>query len=1385
MDGARDLGDSGVIADNRDEQLEALYKSLVRPLPTSSPIFLPTEKIPLEEKVRGMRHVTRIYAKDLDSTYRPRLRALRDACSARQRCFVIGNGPSLNRTDLTKLAGEVTFAVNGFFLKAPELGWTPTFYVVEDHLVAEDRKAQIDAFKGPIKLFPAYLGYCFDASPDTIFYNHLPRKSYPRGFDFSTDAAKATYTGCTVTFSCLQLAYYLGFKEIYLIGVDADYALPKDVEKQAAYGVGVLDMKSDDPNHFDPNYFGKGYRWHDPQVEKMVDAYQEARKVAEANNCQILNATVGGKLEVFKRVSYDSLFPATSKPSETATPDASVVGEFKSLAEPDFPRLLVIDHTLSGNGTATGEVKRALFRNWPADKLLQFHSPKPRAVGVDGLKAPRGFDPDNLSIDDAMTVANGFAPQAILYRPVPNQAAIHDAALAIIDRLDVPLIIWMMDDWPAFQELEKSSAFPALDRDLRRLLKQAKLRLSICDSMSDAFSRRYGVPFKAYANGIDPDDWNFPRQMEAKRKHLLVRYAGSLAENMTLESVIRIAAAVEELNAEGVLINFEIKTSPYWSQLTASRFKKFKHTSITDAFLSETEYRQWLAAGDVNIIAYNFDARSLAYVKYSLANKLPECLASGAALLVHGPKGLPTVDLVAERECGSVVSSSDLGQLKSALRGLVSKPERDRLSARARAAATADHDIRKLRESLRVDITDVAAPNPNSSESAHALTAAYPPAANVRVDETEVVSTLFPSGDGRDRVMIDVGAHVGSSAKYFAAKGWTVHCFEPDPVNREALTKHFGSNPKVTIDPRAVGDTVTKGQAFFKSEESSGISSLLPFRDTHKEAAQVDVTTVAEIVRDRGLKKIDFLKIDVEGWDFSVLKGVPWDTLRPSVIECEFEDAKTNKMGFTYRDIANYLVAHGYTVYVSEWHPIVRYGVPHKWYRLKLYPCGLAQAKGWGNLLAYLEDPGAEKLAGAFEACLKVHTPAAAPKPAAVTPVAVESKAKEAIQSKPEAVQTRAKENVMNRLSSFRSRTGQWLRTKHPAYYGLALDAERAVFRLADRPVLMTAIGVAILSWLYSIVSSGLDQWPNLIVQAVLLGIALYAMWQVQKDADEITANSRRVEKLSTQFDGTKEEVASFGDSLRSFDDALKRVTNHLRLVTPESEKVLERKWAKLLGVQATPVSLDYLARRIQMLEGVSSGRLATSIENAILRCLVARSVKGKQLRVLEIGSLFGIGLSMIYDSVRGQFDDIHITAMDPLSGFYSVGTLDTLLKIPVCKEIFWHNMRIADIPQEHLTLIDKLSTAPEALEQAARIRYDLLVIDGDHSYEGVKFDYDNYIGLVEDGGYIVIDDYGSKAWPDVTRFVDTVVKDDPRVELVGTDWTTAVFRVRPRGAAA
>lgn len=106
-----------VQATTTEFDLEKRYEALLEQLPSKAPIYLPTEKIPLEDKIRGIEHVIRIYKNDLDEIYRPKLRALRERFKGANRCFLIGNGPSLNQTDLEALSGEVTFAVNGFFSK--------------------------------------------------------------------------------------------------------------------------------------------------------------------------------------------------------------------------------------------------------------------------------------------------------------------------------------------------------------------------------------------------------------------------------------------------------------------------------------------------------------------------------------------------------------------------------------------------------------------------------------------------------------------------------------------------------------------------------------------------------------------------------------------------------------------------------------------------------------------------------------------------------------------------------------------------------------------------------------------------------------------------------------------------------------------------------------------------------------------------------------------------------------------------------------------------------------------------------------------------------------------------------------------------------------------
>lgn len=63
-----------------------------------------------------------------------------------------------------------------------------------------------------------------------------------------------------------------------------------------------------DLDHFDPNYFGKGTRWQLPDLGTSEIAYEIAHETFLSNNREIVDATVGGKLDIFPKVEYKSLF---------------------------------------------------------------------------------------------------------------------------------------------------------------------------------------------------------------------------------------------------------------------------------------------------------------------------------------------------------------------------------------------------------------------------------------------------------------------------------------------------------------------------------------------------------------------------------------------------------------------------------------------------------------------------------------------------------------------------------------------------------------------------------------------------------------------------------------------------------------------------------------------------------------------------------------------------------------------------------------------------------------------------------------------------------------------------------------------------------------------
>jgi hypothetical protein len=223
-----------------------------------------------------------------------RLGALKDRHRG-ERCFIIGNGPSLKQTDLSRLRNEFTLGQNRIYLAFPEIGFTTTYYLSVNDLVVQQCAAEIDSLAMP--LFISWRARKWLKPQPNLYFIHT---TYT-GEKFATDIRGRIWEGGTVTYTSLQVAYYLGFEQVILVGVDHNYVT------QGRPNATVV-SEGDDPNHFHPGYFGKGYRWQLPDLVQWEEAYRLARRTYEAGGRSVVDATIGGKLRVFPKVAYDSLF---------------------------------------------------------------------------------------------------------------------------------------------------------------------------------------------------------------------------------------------------------------------------------------------------------------------------------------------------------------------------------------------------------------------------------------------------------------------------------------------------------------------------------------------------------------------------------------------------------------------------------------------------------------------------------------------------------------------------------------------------------------------------------------------------------------------------------------------------------------------------------------------------------------------------------------------------------------------------------------------------------------------------------------------------------------------------------------------------------------------
>jgi len=229
---------------------------------------------------------------NIDSKY-TELQKYKDKYKGKQ-CFVVATGPSLNIEDLNKLNKKITFSMNSIVKLMNDNKWNPTFYGIQDKEVYKVFNNEIDRIdkekstiliSGDISKNKARYKNMVSFPLNCAYHQYEIRKDrfYAK---FSDNSYAVVYDGYSITYSLIEIAMYMGFNKIYLLGADCNF------------------LKTG-KNHFIE------YNLRDRRIEtagkRNLVGYNKIKEEAKKSGVEIFNATRGGSLEVFPRVNLDDI----------------------------------------------------------------------------------------------------------------------------------------------------------------------------------------------------------------------------------------------------------------------------------------------------------------------------------------------------------------------------------------------------------------------------------------------------------------------------------------------------------------------------------------------------------------------------------------------------------------------------------------------------------------------------------------------------------------------------------------------------------------------------------------------------------------------------------------------------------------------------------------------------------------------------------------------------------------------------------------------------------------------------------------------------------------------------------------------------------------------
>jgi hypothetical protein len=228
---------------------------------------------------------------DWQLNYAPQLEQFRDIHKGED-CFIMGNGPSLNNIDLSLLNDYYVFGTNKIYLIFDKVKLNLSYHLSMNPLMIEQSKKEIEQGFN----CPSFLSYRYSKGVIKD-EEHIFRLYDKAAWIFTGNITRPIAEGFTITSVALQLAYFMGFQRVFLIGVDHNFQ-----QKGKPNTVEVSEVK--DVNHFSPNYVG-GQQWYLADIEASEISYMQAKYFYANNDRKLFDATYNGKLTIFEKITYE------------------------------------------------------------------------------------------------------------------------------------------------------------------------------------------------------------------------------------------------------------------------------------------------------------------------------------------------------------------------------------------------------------------------------------------------------------------------------------------------------------------------------------------------------------------------------------------------------------------------------------------------------------------------------------------------------------------------------------------------------------------------------------------------------------------------------------------------------------------------------------------------------------------------------------------------------------------------------------------------------------------------------------------------------------------------------------------------------------------------